>query len=138
MKKFISIMLASIILLSNISVAFATHMCGGKAVASSFVFGSEAIGCVGSEMDLVDESQSSVPSIKNNCCQNIKTELSADDILSSASSIQLHVVPAIFVAVNNLFTYTIVAVIQQADVFYQPPPLNTHSSINILFQVFRL
>jgi hypothetical protein len=138
MKKFISITLASIILLSNISVAFATHMCGGKAVASSFVFGSDAIGCIGSEMDLVDESQSSVPSFKSNCCQNIKTELSADDTLSSTSSIQLHVVPVIFVAANYIFTCNVIALLQQVKVIYRPPPLKVNSLISILFQVFRL
>ena len=51
MKRILSILLAILMLTTNMSITFATHYCGGKAVKSSISFGHDELSCGMAKMD---------------------------------------------------------------------------------------
>ena len=140
MKRILSILLAILILTTNMSVTFATHYCGGKAVKSSISFGHDNLDCGMAKMDEEkcgkEDHQQRIT--KKGCCENKYTTLSVDEDYSNpvvvSPNLDFKFVAAFIVTyVNNYF---FVKEESNSFIAYSPPLIEQDKSV--LFQVFRI
>lgn len=91
MKKAVSIFLLIMMLMSNIGVTLATHLCCGVAVKSVLMLGNGELDCGMNhpEMDVTDTSFIEGTVIKDNCCDNYYTSVESDEALFSKTSLNL-------------------------------------------------
>lgn len=68
MKKFFSILIAHIVLLSGMHLSMATHICGGEIAEVKWSFTGENASC-GME-STTSEERTSQATLQSNCCQN--------------------------------------------------------------------
>ena len=137
MKKLIAISLTMLMLLSSVSITFATHYCGGVAVKTSLSIGHENIGCgMTGSGDSDCEKFPSDSSISKKCCENQYIQLSVEDEFSTNSSIQIPSnfdfvsSSAVTFYVQNYFPNTLIQ-----EYFSRPPPIYKRD-IQVLLQVF--
>ena len=140
MKRILSILLAILMLTTNMSVTFATHYCGGKAVKSSISFGHDELSCGMAKMDekTCEEGDHGQKITRKGCCENKYTTLSVDDDYSNpgviSPNLDLKFVAAfVVVYINNYFFDK-----EESNSFiaYSPPLIEQDRSV--LFQVFRI
>lgn len=140
MKRILSILLAILMLTTNMSITFATHYCGGKAVKSSISFGHDELSCGMAKMDekACDEGDHGQKITRKGCCENKYTTLSVDDDYSNPGVVSPNLdfkFVAVFVVVyiNNYFFDK-----EESNSFiaYSPPLIEQDRSV--LFQVFRI
>lgn len=67
MKKTLSILIVSLVLLSGMHLSVANHICGGKNVATKVSFSEEKASC-GMASDF--ETDTKTPTFKRNCCHD--------------------------------------------------------------------
>jgi hypothetical protein len=140
MKQFLAISLAILMLTTNMSVTFATHYCGGKAVKSSISLGHDDLTCGMTKMeDATCVNHSHEAGItKKDCCENKYTLLSVDDDFKNPTTVSPNLdfkfATAFIVAYihNYLFEKE-----EFNSLLTHSPPLITQDR-SVLFQVFRL
>ncbi|AGA80337.1 MULTISPECIES: HYC_CC_PP family protein [Echinicola] len=89
MKKAVSIFLLIVMLLSNIGVTWATHLCCGIAVKSALMLGNGELDCGmnHSELDNTDDSFAERTVVKDKCCDNHYTTIESDEAIFSKTSL---------------------------------------------------
>ncbi len=109
MKKGISIVFATIILISGMHLSIAEHFCGGNKVAVKWSFYGEKAGCG------MEKNQNTCPvsnGISSNCCKNEIAYFSVDSNYNLAvfqiNDITKKIVQ-VFTAPVNLFPYSYIA-----------------------------
>jgi len=85
LNKLLSIALSFVLLVSQLGLSFATHYCGGKAVASQVSIGTTILSC-GMEQSHTDCSSSESKQDFNteSCCQNELISLSLAETVSDS------------------------------------------------------
>lgn len=141
-RKITSIILAILMLTTNMSITFATHYCGGKAVKSSFLFGQSELSCgmtdSGKKKSACKNHNPKETLSKKRCCENKYTTLSVDDDYNETSivspNIDFKFVTAFVVFyVNNYFFEK-----KGANSFFAHSPPLIEQDRSVLFQVFRI
>lgn len=138
MKKVLSILLSTIVLLSHLSLTVGTHYCHNKAVESKIIMGNTHLGC---GMEIKDESHNSPSSnemiITNpKCCYNTYQIIQSTEEFvhnSSLPDLQFDFFIAIVQQVQSTKIYSSVA--EKIGQIYTPPPL-IEKDIQVLFQTF--
>ena len=134
MKKLISILLTTLLLLSSSGVTYAQHFCGAYEMMSKITLGEAELSC-GMEMKTSpceEEGQDE----KHNCCDNEYTTVDVDDNFATTSfDFQLN--PVFVIAFVSVF------VMQETDNYnenidfykdYSPPPLG--EDLQVLYDTF--
>ena len=139
MKKFLSILLAFLILISNVGIAMGTHFCGGKAVESKLMFHQKDLHCGMAKKQMVcnDHSEEEML-VKSACCENDFLDLEVDDNYNYHQSTILKLDPVIAFAftISFLHLFGDVNAINTNYPPYKSPPLVR--PFQSLFQVFIL
>jgi len=91
MKKALSLFLAFILLFSNAGFTLATHYCGGEALMSRIVVGSEPIGCGMPGMDESDSAGKDTHSKTTPCCENHYQPIEVEDEFHPSKILQLSI-----------------------------------------------
>ena len=78
MRKFFSISLALLVLISGMHLSFATHLCGGKVAADKWSFSGEKAAC-GMETPKQTCPAGKSKSIDPNCCHNEIANFTVDN-----------------------------------------------------------
>lgn len=139
MKKTLSIFLVILLLFTNVSLTFAIHYCGGKAVKSSISFEHDELSCGMTKMD--DEkcdNKSTQNLTKKRCCENKYINLAVDEDYSNlgATSPTLDFkFAATFMAVY-VSNYHFEKKELNSFIAYSPPSVEQDKPV--LFQIFRL
>lgn len=130
MKKIVSILLSTLLLLSSAGVTYGQHYCGGKVVADALMIGEKHLSCGGYATANDNKME------KPGCCENVYHQVITDDDFSS-SSFEL--------SLNKTFVAAFVSafVLQEAIddslktisfTEYVPPPLL--KDIPVIYQTF--
>lgn len=129
-----------LMLTTNLSVTFATHYCGGKAVKSSLSLGYDKLSCGMSEKEEVgcNNEDIGLQISRKSCCENKYSTLSVEDDFTISGVFSTNYdfkICAVFVVdcVNNF-------IFEDSDfdsfIAYSPPLIEQNKSV--LFQVFRI
>jgi hypothetical protein len=139
MKKIVAILLASLILISNVGFAVSNHYCGGMLASSSLTIGHVANGC---GMEKAPNSEKCVQTCstlsQRKCCENVFQDLEVENDFSKSADTQVSLDPVFAVA----FAFALVADYFTNDAktlainAYIPPDLR--GDTHIVNQVFRL
>jgi len=133
-KKLISTLLTTLLLLSSSGVTYAQHFCGDYEMMSKITLGEAHLSC-GMEMKsspCEEENQDE----KHNCCENEYTTIDVDDNFATAS-FDLQLNPVFVIAFVSVF------VVQGSDNYdenldyykdYSPPPLG--EDLQVLYDTF--
>ena len=134
MKRFISIVLSLLLLLSSTGITYAQHYCGEHEMMAKVTLGHEMLSC-GMVMSHDDGCQDE-PKEDHGCCDNKYTHVDVDDNYADVSlDLQLNpVFVASFVAVfvvGEASTYN-----KNPDYFkdYSPPPLL--EDLQVLYETY--
>ena len=138
LKKISAILLAVLILSSNLSIALSTHFCGGKAVKSELSIGSYDLDCGMADME------SCAPQVRGfneiipiPCCQDLHSFFQINDQYKSASKVQFGLLPQFvfnyFIPAASSFVFASPKIIFKT---YKPPL--PKQAVSILHQVFRI
>lgn len=136
MKKTLSLFLAFILLFSNAGFTLATHYCGGEALMSRIMVGSEPMGCGMAGMDESDSAGQETHSKTTPCCENHYQLIEVEDDYHPSKLLQLNIQAdyvAAFVSVYFVFPPHFPKKEPQY-LTYSPPPLLR--DIPVLHQVF--
>lgn len=141
MKKVFAIILSFLLVVSNISLTYATHFCGGKAIESQLMLGSQDLTC-GMIMpestceNMTDECSDPNPSeLNNNCCDNEYIQLTTDDDFNTVSSVELPQLEFVVTFIYNHFNPEFVSNKTLIEFHIEAPPL-VKQNIQVLHQVF--
>jgi len=134
-KKFISIVLSCLLLLSSSGIAYSQHFCGGYEVMAKFTLGEMFLSC-GMEMDSGSCETTMDTQSEKHCCDNEYTSVETDDTFAKASfevtfSSYEFTAPVSEFPLQQAVLYT-----NNIDFFadYSPPPLG--KDIPVLYQIF--
>jgi len=134
MRKVLAISLAFILLLSNVGVTLATHLCGGQALMSRIMVGSGDLDCGMPGMD--SEPENGIHYKAKPCCENHYQSLEVKDDYQPSKILQLDFNLDFAVALVHTFLniglFPEINKPQQAN--YSPPLLP--QDITVLNQVF--
>jgi hypothetical protein len=138
MKKFFSIILAVVLLVSHMSLTIGTHMCRGEAIETRMIYGgSHLLGCGMEDMnESCENTPQHVVSFSNDqCCENhYQTLQSSDEFVNDS----FHHNFSVDFAVAFVYAVLNIDSSPQADrpfnTAYLPPPLE--KDIQVLFQTF--
>jgi len=107
MKKALSILIVSFVLLSGMHLSVANHICGGKNVATKVSFDEEKATC-GMKRDT--ESPSKKPSFTRDCCHDYISDYIVDNQYQPTSfelnKTSFHLLSVFFIPVNTLLHTT--------------------------------
>ena len=137
MRKVISILLAILMLTTNVGFAVNTHFCGGLAVKSSFSIGIHELDCGMANMD--QECETNLPResqiIPKPCCEDTHQVILMDDE-AEIQSVSMDLNQTFFTTFLHTFIQPIIFTNQAENhfAFYPTPPLKR--DIQILFQSF--
>lgn len=140
MKKALAIVLSLVLVVSNISLTYATHFCGGEAIASQLMLGAQDLSCGMIIPESTCESQNTndceIPSeMDANCCDNQYVQLSVDDNFNTVSSLEL---PNMEFVVAFVHTFILAEFVDNAapnEFLIEAPPL-IDPDVQVLYQVF--
>ncbi|MCB0481641.1 MAG: hypothetical protein KDC83_09420 [Flavobacteriales bacterium] len=80
MKRYTSIVLAIILLLSSTNVTFAVHVCHGQVMESAIAFGTSELDCgMSLTIEVCDFESDQESSISRKCCDNHQYSIDTDD-----------------------------------------------------------
>jgi len=144
MKRIISIVLSLILVLTNISLTYATHYCGGKAVDGTFMLGNQDLSCgmiapeSTCENDDDDCNSSNHEEMTTDCCDNQYVSLSVDDDFTT-SDLSLGIQDFSFLAtfVVVVYNFSFQNEKTSGDFRVESPPLIAQD-FQVLYQVFRI
>lgn len=123
-------------LISNIGLTMATHYCGGQAVVSEVMFGSDHLDCGMPDMDTDCESEKGIHYKATPCCENHYQSLDVEDDYHQSKIVQHNInidfAIAFVHAFLNIELFPEVDKPQYAN--YSPPLLLR--DISVLNQVF--
>lgn len=131
MQKTISILLASLLLLSSSGLAYGQHFCGGRVMAEALVLGQKELSCSAGEERMQYEKKQ-----KPDCCVDVYHQVETDSEYSGSSfdiSFDKNFVAA-FVSVFILLTNETYLTEKDGFPEYFPPPLE--KDIPVLYQTF--
>lgn len=137
MKRVISILLASILLLSHVNLIIGTHFCGGEAVMSRLIFAETHLNCGMANMDEPSNDSGNRALIFTNtpCCENhYQTIQATDDYIKEVpqANVNIDVAGTLVYSVLNEKLFSKSAHQFYSD--YSPPPLE--KDMRVLFQTF--
>ncbi|PGH39954.1 MAG: hypothetical protein CRN43_05850 [Candidatus Nephrothrix sp. EaCA] len=89
MKKFVSILLAAVILLSGVNISYSMHFCGGKLAASRWTVGKQA------SCGMKKKKSGAARPFKSDCCKNQDYKYEVDGNYSPSHVLKLEL--------NNIF-----------------------------------
>ena len=141
MKKFTSILLASLLLFSNFSFTLNTHFCGGHATQKVLSLAKAELRC-GTEEQLpvksCEEAKSNFKLLKQkSCCENEHLLIQSDLDFQIKSELQNNAFKSL-ISIVSLELLQETAKAEFFDFYYpQPPPL-LKERLQLLFQVFRI
>lgn len=135
MKRFVAILLSTLMLVSTMGFTVSTHYCGGKAIKSHLTLGKSALSCGMKKTPRMCNSDSQHEMTKKGCCENKYLSIDLDDDYQP-------VIADIDINVEFVFTfvYTYVQLIyfdvdrEIAFSDYSPPPVR--QDIQVLYQTF--
>src|SRR5690554_3500545 len=136
MRKVLAISLAFILLLSNVGVTLATHLCGGQALMSRIMVGAGDLDCGMPGMDSDSEPENGIHYKAKPCCENHYQTLEVKDDYQPSKIVQLDF--NIDFAVALVHTFLNIGLFLEAD----KPPYGNYSpplllrDITVLNQVF--
>lgn len=139
MKRWISIFVSLLLLVSHMSLTIGTHFCGGQPVMSKIVFGDTYLGCgmknQEAECDKTGSSNDPEPGLnKTPCCQNHYKTIVSDDFVREASQLKANLVFALtFLYANPDFEISRKSTERHYN-HYSFPPLNR--DVQLFFKVF--
>ena len=133
-KKFTSILLIFLLLVSNTGISYAQHFCGEYEMMAKVTIGQERLSCgMAAVKDLCDESHQSDT---HSCCNNQYTQVDFDDTFIQ-SVFEFQITP-IFDVINTAISASVSRVLKlQKEVVnnpYNPPPLI--KDIPVLLETF--
>ncbi|NEN23831.1 hypothetical protein G3O08_09990 [Cryomorpha ignava] len=138
MKKVSAILLALLILSSNLSIALSTHFCGGKAVKSEFSIGNYDLDCGMADMESCNDLDWNFNKIQATpCCENQHSFFKINDRYQNLGAIDFGFIPFAIVKDFSLQVSSIVQTFPKALFQTYKPPL-PKQAVFILYQVFRL
>lgn len=132
MKKFISIVLSLLLLVSSSGIAYAQHFCGDYEMMSQLTLGEQHLSC-----GMIAESGCGETTLeKKHCCENEYTKITTDSNFTKATiDISFHnVFIASFVSVFVVPSSLEYEAVQAFTNRYRPPPL--YKDIPLLFETF--
>lgn len=136
MKRTLAISLAFILLLSNVGIIMATHLCGGEPIMSQMMLGSGKLDCGMPDMDTDCESEKGIHYKTNPCCENHYQSLEVEDDYHQSNIVQLNI--NIDFAIALVHTFLNIELFSEDDkpqyANYSPPLLLR--DITVLNQVF--
>ncbi len=132
MRKFISIVLSILLLLSSSGIAYAKHYCGDFEMMATVTLGEKQLSC-GMSMEVPDcDDEKETP----DCCDNEYTSVETDETFNKAN-FEFSPDKTFFTAFAAVFVYT-VEIIEDAEdpsyTDYDPPPLE--QDLQILYETF--
>ena len=138
LKKISAILLAVLILSSNLSIALSTHFCCGKAVKSELSIGNYDIDCGMTDMEsceVVDWDFNEIKAVP--CCENQHTFFKISDRYHGLGALEFIFMPLAFVKVYSQHLFSVTQIFPKALFKAYKPPLPKQAT-SVLFQVFRL
>jgi hypothetical protein len=130
MKLFLSIPLSLLILFSGINIRYAAHFCGGNVVATKISLSGELATC---GMEPKDGNNSSLMTIKSNCCEDITSEYTINNTyVPSITAIDLpgqKIIDHRFFSADHLITNGYPVII---FFIYTRPPGNINSKTDLV------
>ena len=132
MKKVISILMASLLLVSSSGIAYAQHYCGEFKMLSEITLGEKELSC-GMVMELpgCDDNEE-----EHNCCDNQYTKVETDDSFNK-SSFEVELSPDFLLSFVSVFILnTVEGYTTTHDSFrdHSPPPLER--DYQVLYESF--
>jgi len=139
MKKVFALLLALLMLTTNVGITIAAHYCGGMKVKTGFSLGKSNLSCGMTSMDQSCENHNSGDGLHaKNCCENeslaISIEDNYDSVANAANHFNLFYPAPIFYTSRS--TYDLVLSTQKEYLDYSPPFLDR--DIPVLVQSFLL
>jgi len=134
-RKLLTILLAILMLISNIGISINTHYCSGHQVAQSLSFGISDLDCGMNNMDQTCDHDPNKNTLSKSCCKNVHQLLQVED------SFVMHATAS---GINPFFVIAFVQTIAQERIllpakqqfftnYHIPPP---KKSAQVLFQTF--
>lgn len=124
MKRFLTIVMAILLLMSSMGFTVATHFCGGHAVMSGLRLGGGDWDCgmVQEEIDHSDDDRNCTRLTEESCCKNRNQAIQTDNTLSTDfPAPQFHASVAEFV-VSPLRYFEQFTVLEAEPFRIDPPP----------------
>lgn len=141
MKKVFAILLSFLLVISNISLTYATHFCGGKAIDSQLMLGVQDLSC-GMIMpestceNVESDCESPIQSeMDTNCCDNEYVNLSVDEDFNTTSAIELTTFVFVVAFVKTFFNPIVALGNTSKELYEEAAPLVKHD-VRALFQVY--
>ena len=117
MRKFFSISLVLLVLISGMHLSFATHICGGEVAAVKWSFSGEKATC---GMEAPKQTCPAKNSIDQDCCHNYIANFSVDSNYNSSdfqvTDISKNLLQTYYVSVNILFNQLSSPIVFYTDV----------------------
>ncbi len=139
MKQFISIFLASLILMGNMGFTLATHFCGGHAVESELGIGEHDLGC-GMEAEKASSLCDEMEAVsKTPCCDNELVSVdNGDEFKQNVQGLSFDHKVALTFVYSFLKIYFPAEGISTSSFSSYSPPLSVAQDYYVLFQSFLL
>lgn len=136
MKKLLAISLALILLTSNIGLAMVTHYCGGQAVKSQLMIGSNHLDCGMADMNMATEQDpEAIDYTSSGCCENqYQTFEIEDDYQINLSQLSLNL-DFVVAFVHSFWNVVLLSETEHPQYTNYSPPLLLRD-IPLLHQVF--
>lgn len=136
MKKFLSISLVFLLLLSHLSLAVGMHFCGGMVVKTELMFGHQHLDCGMSGMDEENNANNTLPHFeKIPCCQNEYSSFEVEEDFKIPSPEKTLNFEFAFVFVSSFLRPVLLEEVAFSQFKYFPPPIPDRD-IQVLFQTF--
>jgi hypothetical protein len=133
MKQLVSILLATLMLLSSTGVAYAQHFCGDYEMLAEITLGEKHLSC---GMAMVDSACGDEHAEDHYCCDNEYTKVSTDDDFAKASS-SIEFQHVFFSAFISILVFDNFSVGELSETYYKnyyPPPLV--EDLPLLYETF--
>ncbi|MFB9296945.1 HYC_CC_PP family protein [Persicitalea jodogahamensis] len=137
MKRFLTIALAILLLMSNMGFTVATHFCGGQAVMSGLRLGGGDWDCgmVHEASDHREDDRNCTRLAEEACCKNQHQTIQTDNTLSTDFPAPQFHASAVGIAVFPLPYFERFTVLEAEPFRIDPPPL-PERDVQVLFQTF--
>lgn len=139
MKKALAVILSFVLVVSNISLTYATHFCGGEAIESQLMLGTQDLTCgmifPESTCNELENNCQQPTEMDSNCCDNEYLQFSVDENFNTNSSIQLPNFDFVIAFVHSFINPIVVSNNMPNEFLIEAPSLICQN-FQVLHQVF--
>ena len=136
MKKVVSIVLITLLLLSNFGIVLSAHWCNGEVFDTSLSFFEEDLNC-GMSVDSCEDASTTNSSVyANNCCENSSQQFVVEDNYKESKSVSIiEEVNLLTVFYISLLNFSAADDVVKAEYQNYSPPLLSQD-VQVLMQSF--